>query len=175
MDRATMKPFTSSDCSCSSDYFQHFHLVDPEPEANEYATRVSRNKELSSSCHTVVSNYDSGEEQRRPQRQMRRLSFGSCHTTVEFDRKMPVNESLLNEYDSPTTVMASRDCRWNAEILISPLKKRYDMPKQSRPTWTAHVDQDTSKAMPKLPSRIGGASSDVAPTLPNLRRRAQPC
>ena len=121
------------------------------------SARASINHQLSSSCHTESSSSSSGshveieEDRPRPQRQMRRLSFGSCHTTVEYDRKMPVMDSLLQEYDSPASILTSNS-RWNAEAIVSPpTVKRHSLPKQSRPTW--NTQDETSKGMPKIPSR----------------------
>jgi hypothetical protein len=148
--------------SKSSEELEHVNLV--EPEETDTESRSSRNRQLSSSCHTS-SSYDSSEELRRPHRQMRRLSFGSCHTTVEFDRRVPVTESLLQVYDSPTSVVTSASCRWKAENIPSPPNKRKFLPKQSRPTWTTSQD-DTSKAMPNIPSRNRTRSSDKAPSAP---------
>lgn len=141
---------------------QHFNLVEPEDEDVQQeaenrrrSIRASRNSQLSSSCHTSSSSsfesiLDSPDDRCRPQRQMRRLSFGSCHTTVEIDQKMPVMDSLLQEYDSPASVITSK-CRWKAEVALSPPTKRHTIPKQSRPTWNAL--NAVSKVMPKVPSR----------------------
>jgi hypothetical protein len=157
-----MKAFPQ--CDSSQEVQHHFNLVEPE-ETDNADTRQSRNRQLSASCH-ASSSYDSSEELLRPHRQMRRLSFGSCHTTVEFDRRVPVNESLLHEYDSPTTVVMSEACRWKAEVIPSPPTKKKTLPKQSRPTWTTTTQNDTSKVMPKIPARNRTRSSDKTPTAP---------
>jgi hypothetical protein len=149
------------------------HLIEPEDQeqvAPATPPRVIKslndNKALSASCHSARSyGYGNSSKQtpKSPRRQMRRLSFGNCTTTVEFDRKMPVSECLLHEYDSPTS---STHCRWEAETMVT--SKAASPPKRNRPRWAENV---VAQLMPKMPARA--FATDQAPTIPALLRREE--